>query len=92
MINGEKSDYNIMDKKNDLEHLKEQAKAFLETLTEEERKLIENFYIHEKSLKQIAEELGISEGAVRKRKFDILKRLSKIKKGKILSMLATLTL
>jgi RNA polymerase sigma factor (sigma-70 family) len=90
MINGKKSETNLMDQENEEEHLKKQAKVFMEMLAGEEKKLIEDFYLHEKSIKEIADELGITEGTARKRKHDILKRLSEKIKGKLSSILAVL--
>jgi RNA polymerase sigma factor (sigma-70 family) len=69
-------DYNLMENKSNAEHIKKQVEEFLAELSEEERLILDRYYIQAQPLKEIAADLGISEGAVRKRKFDILKRLS----------------
>ncbi|OFY07502.1 MAG: hypothetical protein A2W93_06370 [Bacteroidetes bacterium GWF2_43_63] len=83
LINGNTCDVNLMETKSNSEHIKKQVGAFLTELSEEERVILDQYYIQEQPLKEIAADLGISEGALRKRKFDILKRLS-LKAKKIL--------
>jgi RNA polymerase sigma factor (sigma-70 family) len=84
LINGERNVLNGMEKKSDDEYLIKLAQDLLSQLNNEERALLEQFYLNEKSLKDIAFELGITESAARKRKFDILKRLSSKIRGKLL--------
>lgn len=79
-------DYNLMENKSNSEHIKKQVEEFLAELSEDERVILDRYYIQEQPLKEIAADLGISEGAARKRKFDILKRLS-VKAKKVLMVL-----
>lgn len=76
LINGCRCEVNEMENKSNSEHIKKQVEDFLTGLSEDERIILDRYYIQEKPLKEIAAELGISEGAARKRKFVILKRLS----------------
>ncbi|HPB03151.1 MAG TPA: sigma-70 family RNA polymerase sigma factor, partial [Bacteroidales bacterium] len=90
LINGNTCDVNLMENKSNNEHIKKQVEAFLTELTEEERIILDRYYIQEHPLKEIAAELGISEGAARKRKFDILKRLSQKAKKCLLVLLSVI--
>lgn len=90
LINGNTCDVNLMENKSNNEHIKKQVEAFLTELSEEERIILDRYYIQEHPLKEIAAELGISEGAARKRKFDILKRLSLKAKNCLLVLLSVI--
>jgi RNA polymerase sigma factor (sigma-70 family) len=90
LINGNTCDVNLMENKSNNEHIKKQVEAFLTDLSEEERIILDRYYIQEHPLKEIAAELGISEGAARKRKFDILKRLSLKAKNCLLVLLSVI--
>jgi RNA polymerase sigma factor (sigma-70 family) len=79
-----------MEKKSETDQLIYRAAEILKDLSSDERNLLQRFYIEDQSLKTIADELGISEGAVRKRKFDVLKKLSKKISGGFLSFTGTL--
>ncbi len=90
LINGNTIDFNSMEKKSETDQLIYRAAEILKDLSSDERNLLQRFYIEDQSLKTIADELGISEGAVRKRKFDVLKKLSKKISGGFLSFTGTL--
>lgn len=87
LINEDKQE-NMAEKKHDDDHTKEVIKQNLEKLPEKDRKILELYYFENKSMQEIADELGYKNANVAKKmKFESFKKLAEIFKKSMLLLI-----
>ncbi len=85
LINEYNSFEDMANKKDKDDHVKEILRVHLDKLTEKERRIIEMYYFEDKSMKEIAKELGYkNENVAKKMKFESFKKLSQFIKNKMM--------
>ena len=88
LINDYNSTEDMADKKDNDEHIRETLKEHLNLLSDKERRILEMYYFEDKSMKEIAAQLGYkNENVAKKMKFESFKKLAQLIKGKMMLLI-----
>jgi len=88
-IKHHKSNSNSIDMEHDEQYNKELVKKYLNQLTDDDRKVLELYYIKGYDMESIAREMNLNNSnAAKKKKFDSLKKLAKLVKKSTLILAA----